>query len=230
LTPDLFITLAERNGLIDKLFEKVIDTAISDWWLWTKEGLDISLAINISIENLRSSNFVMRLEKKLADTLFPSEKLILEITESTLIYEFSLVLNILARLRIRRINLSIDDFGTGYSSMIQLRDIPFNELKIDKSFVHEAWEDRVSKEIFNTSMQLAKKLDLKTVAEGVENIKDWDFLVNSECDLAQGHYIGRPMPADLIIPWYKEWLFMYKKKIQKIKFEFNVKFIFSAKN
>lgn len=209
--PIEFIGLAEENGLIEQLFEEVIDSAFSDWWQWAEEGLNISLALNVSIENLQTVNFIKFIENKIQETAFPSEKLILEITESTLMKEYELVLNILTRLRLRQVNLSIDDFGTGHSSMIQLRDIPFNELKLDRSFVHDASSDRVSQEIIHASMQLAQKLDIKTVAEGVEDMDDWNFLLKSDCDLAQGYFIGKPMPAASLLAWNEEWECKYKQ-------------------
>lgn len=209
--PNEFISLAEENGLIEQLFEEVIDSAFSDWWQWAEEGLDISLALNVSIENLQTVNFIKFIENKIQETAFPAEKLILEITESTLMKEYELVLNILTRLRLRQVNLSIDDFGTGHSSMIQLRDIPFNELKLDRSFVHDASSDRVSQEIIHASMQLAQKLDIKTVAEGVEDMDDWNFLLKSDCDLAQGYFIGKPMPAASLLAWNEEWECKYKQ-------------------
>jgi len=107
--------------------------------------------------------------------------------------------------------LSIDDFGTGHSSMAQLRDIPFNELKIDRGFVHTAWDNATLHGIFDGSMQLAKNLGIKTVAEGVEDEADWSFLWKSGCDLAQGFFIGKPMRADELASWQKQWAERYEK-------------------
>jgi EAL domain-containing protein (putative c-di-GMP-specific phosphodiesterase class I) len=114
-------------------------------------------------------------------------------------------LDILTRLRLKGIGLSIDDFGTGHSSLGQLRDVPFNELKIDRGFVHGAWQDKSLKAIFDASLSMAQQLGIKTVAEGVEDRADWNFLRAAKCDLAQGYFIGRPMPGELIPEWISDW-------------------------
>ena len=114
-------------------------------------------------------------------------------------------LEILTRLRLRRFRLSIDDFGTGHSSLAQLRDVPFDQLKIDRSFVHGAHHNETLRAIFFASLGLAKELGMEVVAEGVEDAADWAFLQRTECDLAQGYLIARPMPADQILGWAASW-------------------------
>jgi EAL domain-containing protein (putative c-di-GMP-specific phosphodiesterase class I) len=107
----------------------------------------------------------------------------------------SIPLEILTRLRLKRFSLSIDDFGTGHSSFTQLRNIPFDELKMDQGFVHGAASNDTLRAIYGASLNPAKHLGMKTVAEGVEDRADWDFLRTTECDLAQGYFIARPMLA-----------------------------------
>ena len=107
-------------------------------------------------------------------------------------------LEILTRLRLKRFHLSIDDFGTGHSSLAQLRDIPFNELKIDQGFVHRAWQDDTLRAIYDASLAMGKQLGMDIVAEGVEDRNDWDLLRQTGCDMAQGNFISEPLlPADL---------------------------------
>ncbi len=113
--------------------------------------------------------------------------------------------DILARLRLKKINWSIDDFGTGKSSPSQLRDIPFDELKIDCSFVHGAARDNTRNAIFTASRGMARQLGITAVAEGVEDQADRDFLRQQGCDLAQGNYIGRAMPAEDLPAWLADW-------------------------
>ena len=110
-------------------------------------------------------------------------------------------LDVLGRLSLKRFNLSIDDFGTGYSSMEQLQRIPFTELKIDRAFVRGASQDASAQAILESSVSLAKKLDMKVVAEGVETEADWNLVAELGCDQVQGHYIAKPMPADQLCEW-----------------------------
>jgi EAL domain-containing protein (putative c-di-GMP-specific phosphodiesterase class I) len=205
IPPSQFISLAEESDTIIPLFQEVMKKAIRDWRDWKDLNMDLSLSVNVSMDNLNSTDFIDFIENTIKVAGIPAEKLILEITESKLMKEYALVLNILTNLRLKKVNLSIDDFGTGHSSMVQLRDIPFNELKLDKHFVHNASDDKTLSGIFNGSMQIAKNLDIMTVAEGVENSTDWDFLKKSDCDIAQGFFIAKPMPAHLIKSWSQKW-------------------------
>lgn len=135
----------------------------------------------------------------------PLPNLVLEVTESKLMKDPLSALDILTRLRLKRIGLSIDDFGTGHSSLTQLRDIPFDELKVDRSFVHGAWNNGQLGAIFSANLNMAQHLGLRTVAEGVEDGKDWDFLVQAGCDMAQGYFIARPMPGTELGSWMASW-------------------------
>jgi EAL domain-containing protein (putative c-di-GMP-specific phosphodiesterase class I) len=131
--------------------------------------------------------------------------LALEVTERRLMNDSLGPLDVLTRLRLRRVGLSIDDFGTGHSSLAQLRDLPFDELKIDRSFVRGACHDPSLKAILEASAHMARQLGMKTVAEGVEDLLDWNVLRECGCDVAQGYFIGPPMtPAD-IPGWAAEW-------------------------
>ena len=209
--PDHFICLAEENGLIDELARQVLREALDDSKLWKDFGSDITIAVNISMYNLDTRDFITHLESELLSVGMSPQDLILELTESKLMKDYLLVLDMLTRLRLRRVNLSIDDFGTGHSSMAQLRDIPFNELKIDRGFVHSACDNATLHGIFNGSLQTAKNLGIKTVAEGVENEADWSFLGGSGCDAAQGYFIGRPMKALELTAWRDRWTERYAK-------------------
>ena len=135
----------------------------------------------------------------------PAHQVVLEVTESRLMTDSRAPLEILARLRLRRFGLSIDDFGTGHSSLAQLRDIPFDELKVDRSFVHGAHADETMRAIYEASLGLAKQLNMDIVAEGVEDQADWDFLRRSGCHLAQGYFIAKPMTAADLSDWVDAW-------------------------
>lgn len=211
ILPDNFIDLAEENELIDSIAQQVLSDALADSKLWKEDGINITVAVNISMYNLNTRDFISYLEKELLNSGVSPQDLTLEVTESKLMQDYSLVLDMLTRLRLRRVNLSIDDFGTGHSSMTQLRDIPFNELKIDRGFVHSACDNATLHGIFDGSIQLAKNLGIKTVAEGVENEADWGFLDGSGCDIAQGFFIGRPMRALELSEWKTQWAERYAK-------------------
>jgi len=120
-------------------------------------------------------------------------------------YQQGTALDVLNRLQLKGFRLSIDDFGTGHSSLVQLRDIPFDELKIDRSFVHDAAIDPKLGAICGASLSLGQQLNMKVVAEGVENRADWDYLRRSACDLAQGYFIAKPMPAEDLLGWLVDW-------------------------
>jgi len=137
--------------------------------------------------------------------------LVLEVTESRLMKDPLAALDILTRLRLKHIGLSIDDFGTGHSSLAQLRDIPFDELKVDRGFVHGACRDASLRAIFEASLGMARQLGMKTVAEGVEDQEDWDCLRATGCDMAQGYFIAKPMPAADLAGWIAQWEARYSK-------------------
>jgi EAL domain-containing protein (putative c-di-GMP-specific phosphodiesterase class I) len=115
------------------------------------------------------------------------------------------LLDITTRLRLKGFLLAIDDFGTGFSSLTQLRRLPFTELKLDRTFVSGAATDGDSRSLLESSVNLAKRLQLKTVAEGIETEEEWNLLVWMGVDLGQGYYMARPMPAEKLLPWYTGW-------------------------
>lgn len=203
--PDQFIGIAEEHGLIDDLTRTVLATALRQGGTWHAGGLPLQVAVNISMENLGALDFPDMVEREAAAAGMPLTHLVLEVTESRLMKDPLSPLDILTRLRLKRIGLSIDDFGTGHSSLAQLRDIPFTELKIDRGFVHGASHNSYLQVILEASLGMARHLGMKTVAEGMEEREDWDLLRTCSCDVAQGYLVGKPMaPADLPA-WLLEW-------------------------
>jgi EAL domain-containing protein (putative c-di-GMP-specific phosphodiesterase class I)/FixJ family two-component response regulator len=204
--PDQFIGVAEAHGLIGALTRFVIAGALRDFKSWQREtGLALHVAVNVSMDDLGSLDFVDYMAgATLAAGVLPNE-VVLEVTESRLMSDLRVPLEVLTRLRLKRFRISIDDFGTGHSSLAQLRDIPFDELKIDRSFVHRAWGDETVRAIFDTSVILAKQLSMEIVTEGVEDRADWDFVRRSGSDVAQGYFIARPMPRALLSDWIVDW-------------------------
>jgi EAL domain-containing protein (putative c-di-GMP-specific phosphodiesterase class I) len=173
--------------------------------VWQEAGLALRVAINVSMDNFSSLDFVDFIAGIAAEVGVPPQGVVLEVTESRLMGDRRAPLEALARLRLKHFHLSIDDFGTGHSSLTQLRNIPFDELKIDQSFVHGAWMDKTLRAIYDASLSLANQLGMEVVAEGVEDQEDWDFLRRTGCHLAQGYFIARPMPAADLFGWIETW-------------------------
>lgn len=203
--PDRFIGIAETHGLIDALTRNVLEQSLVDVASWNQQGLRLKVAINISMVNLNALDFPEYVSTKAIAAGIPPQLIMLEVTESQLMHDLRAPLEILMRLRLRRFGLSIDDFGTGHSSLVQLRDLPFEELKIDQSFVHGAHANETNRAIFFASLRLAKELGMSVVAEGVEDQADWRMLMEAGCGLAQGYYIARPMPASQMENWMEDW-------------------------
>ncbi len=217
IPPDKFIALAEQTGLIEQLTEVVIQLAISQSVHWQKVDKAIRLSINISAQNINSLKLPEQLKMLVKQYELDPSLIVLELTESTLMGSEVTSLDILTRLRLKGFQLSIDDFGTGYSSLSQLHKIPFTELKIDQSFVANMKEEKESKAIVETCIMLAHKLNMEVVAEGVEDKQTWDLLLAEECDIAQGYYIAKPMPAFEFDKWQCEWELLMHSGVSKIK-------------
>jgi EAL domain-containing protein (putative c-di-GMP-specific phosphodiesterase class I)/ActR/RegA family two-component response regulator len=204
--PDRFISVAEQNGLICDLTRAVSTSAMTQSKIWRQKlGLSMQIAINVSMDDLSSLDFADFIAGAAAAAGVPPHDVTLEVTESQWMQDLRAPLEVLTRLRLKRFRLSIDDFGTGHSSLAQLRDIPFSELKIDRGFVHGAWGDATVRAIFDTSVLLAKQLNMGVVVEGVEDRADWEFVRRSGCDVAQGYFMAKPMPAEAVPHWLEEW-------------------------
>ena len=203
--PDQFIDVAEASGLIDELTRAVLRNALAQARRWRDAGLECRVSVNLSVDNLGNPEFADFVVSALAQAGVPPSGLVLEVTERRLMGDVRSALDVLARLRLKRIDLSIDDFGTGHSSLAQLRDLPFNELKIDRGFVHGACRDAQLAAILVASLDMAKNLGMHSVAEGIEDVEDWNFLRQCGCEIAQGYFIARPMPMVALADWLPEW-------------------------
>ncbi len=203
--PDQFIGVAEAHGLIDDLTRTVLAGAFAQSRLWQNAGLMLQVAINLSMDNLASLDFLDEIAGLAAKAGVPPQMVELEVTETRLMEDLRTPLEVLSRLRLKRFRLSIDDFGIGNSSLAQLRDLPFDELKIDQSFVHGAHGNMKLQAMFDSSLGLAKRLGMEVVAEGVEDMADWDFVRKTGCDISQGYFIAKPMPAADLPAWIQSW-------------------------
>ena len=202
--PDDFIPLAEQEGLILPLTLAVTAHALAQASAWNAGGLKLSMAVNLSARLLDAPDLVQRIAALLGSHGVPANQLVVEITESSVVDYIGIALGALARLRLMGCGLSIDDYGTGFSSMQQLARIPFTELKIDRSFVHGAHRKRNLRVILESALDMARRLGLVSVAEGIETLEDWRLLQEFGCTTGQGYLIGRPMPAAELPGWMKK--------------------------
>lgn len=205
ILPARFIPAAEESGLICDLTFPVLARVLNQAREWEQAGLDITVAMNISMTNCQRPDFPDQVNAAIRRSGLEKPNLILEVTESRVLDDTLAAFDIFTRLRLNRIGLSIDDFGTGHSSLAQLRDVPFNELKIDQSFVRGAATDATRRAILEASITMAHKLGMRTVGEGVESLGEWQLLRTLGCAAAQGFLIATPMPGEQLISWIADW-------------------------
>ncbi|MBB1487567.1 EAL domain-containing protein [Oceanospirillum sediminis] len=204
IPPDAFIGIAEQTGQIDALTRWVIREAARQYNAWVEEELLLSIAVNISAENLKNQNFTAELEEIWQEFSLPMDALTLEITESAVVSDPVSAIGMLCDIQDQGIKLSIDDYGTGYSSLAQLKQLPVNELKIDRSFVDKVYSDPDDQIIVRSTIRMAHDMGLSVVAEGIEDAETLEWLGEQGCDKAQGYFISRPAPAAEIGQWLKE--------------------------
>ncbi len=204
LPPDEFISIAERSGLIGALTQFVLRRAIGQCRQWHAKGWDLGVAVNLSVVGLIDVELPELIDGMLRVAGLDPSYLTLEITESSIMDTGRTVAAIdrLARLGVR---LSIDDFGTGYSSLSYLQRLPVHEVKVDKGFVMSMSDNESDAAIVKSIIDLAHNLSLKVVAEGVENRNSWERLDRMGCDIAQGYYLSRPIPPDVLDEWLAAW-------------------------
>ena len=205
ISPGMFIPLAENNGLIDQLTDVIINKSLQDCHLWEQTGLSLNLSMNLSTTSLIEGDLCHFLINQCQRWGVNPELITLEVTESSFVEDIGKALEVLTRLRMHGFGLSIDDFGTGYSSMQQLALLPFTELKLDRSFVDRCYADPSRLAIIESSIELARKLGLKSVAEGVEDVQTWLLLAKLGCDICQGFFTARPMPRSELQHWHQLW-------------------------
>lgn len=201
IPPVEFIGLAEHTGLIKPLTEWVLDAGLRLLHGWERQGCAVPLALNLSARNLREDNLLERIRHLQTTWGVAAGLLELEITESAVMEDAEFALRLLHSLREAGIPLYIDDFGTGYSSLAYLQKLPVEYIKIDQSFVRDMGINKDSALIVRSTIDLVHDLGRKTVAEGVETRGHWDQLAALGCDIAQGYFIAKPMPAEDFQTW-----------------------------
>ena len=202
--PDNFIHIAEQTGQINALTQWVFVTSLKQYQVWRELGLNISVAVNISAENLKDSGFYQFICQSVEKYNVPAEKVTLEVTESAVVDDPESAIALLQQFKTRGMRISIDDYGTGYSSLAQLKQLPVHELKIDKSFVQRLCDDEDDRIIVRSTIELAHNMGLSVVAEGIEDEFALNWLAKNNCELGQGYFISRPKHANELTPWLLE--------------------------
>ncbi len=205
ISPAVFIPMAEEHGLIDDLTTAIFDQTLDNLRRWRDAGVAVDASVNFSAKSLGDLNLPDVMARKLDQAGVNPNRVIVEITESSVLSELEDSLDVITRLRMKGFQLSIDDFGTGFSSMQQLQNVPFTELKIDQSFVKRALVDREAQAIVETTIDLGRRLVMAVVAEGVEEMNTLDLLRGSRCEQVQGYFIAKPMPGGEFLDWHADW-------------------------
>lgn len=203
MSPDTFIPLAEQSGHINRLTMWVLEQSIRQCSIWRKNGFGMNVSVNLSVRDLLMRTLPDTIMKMLARYKLDAECLVLEITESSIMNDPEVALAVLTKLHGLGLRISIDDFGTGYSSLEYLKKLPVNILKIDKSFVTGLSQNKDDEILVRSMIQLAHNLDLKVVAEGVEDESSLEILSANGCDYVQGYFISRPLPVEDFNEWLR---------------------------
>lgn len=201
IPPHVFVPLAEREGLIDDLTILVLDQVCAQLRLWQQTGHTLTVSINVSERSFANLRFPEMISGKVREAGLQPTDIVLELTETSVISNTVALMDALTRLRLKGFKLSIDDFGTGHSSLARLTQLPFGELKIDKSFVGSAVADQGSRAIVKNTIDLAGELGLDTVAEGAETQQDIELLASFGCAAVQGYFFARPLPPQAFTEW-----------------------------
>lgn len=205
LLPEDFIGETTQHGLIGDLSWQVLTSAVAQAQTWHNAGRLLQISINLSAHDLTSIDFADILANLVGEAGISPHGIMLEVPESLLMRSSPALLETLTRLRLKRFRLSIDDFGTTPSSLAQLRNIPVDEVKLNADIIHGARTSDPGGDRYRTCLEQARQLDVQVVGKGVENLEDWDLLHRSGSELAQGYFIGKPMPATDLPGWISHW-------------------------
>ena len=203
--PQRFIPVLEAASQMDPLTHEMLRLATRAQKAWSQAGHELSVGVNLSLASLDDVRLAESLSRIVLQQGVAPSNVVFELTETAASTSVASALENLARMRMWGFGLSIDDYGTGYASMQQLARIAFNELKIDRAFVTNAADDPAARVILSSSLDMARRLGITAVAEGVETEQDWQLLKEMECAMAQGYLISRPMHAATCIDWLDDW-------------------------
>ncbi|WP_028534077.1 EAL domain-containing response regulator [Paludibacterium yongneupense] len=206
IPPSRFIPVMEACGWVTELTLLMLEQGLKQWQEWARHGIRIPLSVNLSALSLKGDTLVPEIEARLRASRVPARYTIFEITETAVADNLAEAIGIAARLRLSGFGLSIDDFGTGFATLQQLTRFPFTELKIDQSLVTSVCEKPHLEVILNSIIELAQRMQLSTVAEGIETVADLEFMGMRGCSMGQGYHIARPMDAPRFGDWVKQHL------------------------
>jgi EAL domain-containing protein (putative c-di-GMP-specific phosphodiesterase class I) len=201
VSPEEFIGIAERSGLIGTLTTRVLDASLAACAQWRAAGHDVGIAVNLSARSLQGPDLLDEVYRLLRRHRVPAGRLTLEVTEGSVMADPARAIALLHQLRDLGVRLSVDDFGTGYSSLSYLKRLPVHEVKIDRTFVTTLGVENDDAAIVRAIIDLGRHLGLAVVAEGVEDQASWDLLRSMNCDLVQGWHLARPMPTGELASW-----------------------------
>lgn len=205
LPASVFLPLVEDNFLYDELTMLVVEKSIVQCRRWRDHGLDVPVSVNLSADLLADANIAGRIEAKTRNHDLPAHCLVIEVSESAVAHDIGNALENLVQLRVKGFGLAIDDYGTGHCAREQLERIPASELKIDRKLLAGAARRPALRELLETGLEIARELNFKAVAEGVENQDEWDLVNELGCDMAQGYFIARPMAGEALPEWHQFW-------------------------
>jgi diguanylate cyclase (GGDEF)-like protein len=205
LLPDKFLPLAEHTGLMKTLTQEVLRMALRQCRTWHEAGLTLNVAVNVATSDLLDEQFPEGLGALLAEQGLAPSWLELEITERTIMANPPQARTALTRLRAMGVRVSVDDFGTGYSSLADLKDLPVDAVKIDRTFVRDMENDANDAAVVRAVIDLGRDLGLQVIAEGVEDEETWNRLAGLGCNLAQGYHLGPPLSAKEFSLWLSHW-------------------------
>ena len=200
-----FLPLIADNFLFDELTTLMLEKSVAQCRRWLDHGLDIPVSVNLSPDLLLDEDIPARIEAKVRQHGLTPHKLTIEVPEAALAHDIGHALETLVHLRVKGFGLAIDDFGTGHCDRMQLERIPASELKIDRKMLTGAARRPSVRAMLQQSVDLARDLNLKSVAEGIENQEEWDLVNELGCDMAQGYFIARPMAGEALAEWNQFW-------------------------
>lgn len=205
LQPEQFIAVAERHGLIFELTNAMLPAAFAQSRAWRESGLGLQLSVEVSISCMIRLGFPDALLNHAAAADMPPDCVVLEVRESQIMANLSNELDVFSRLRLKRFHLTVNEFGAGHSTLTRLRDIPFDGIKIHRSFVNGAAGNEKLRAIYSASLAMGKALHMQVVADGLQDRADWKLLQHTGCDRAQGPLFAQPMPGDEVAGWASDW-------------------------
>jgi len=204
--PGAFLPYVENSAMIHMLTIWVLERATEQLATWRAAGMDLQVAVNVSMRNFHEPSVIAAIDHVLDDPDFPNNRIEIEVTESALLLDPRVAVSLFERWRERGVSIAVDDFGTGHASLAYIKDLPVDVLKVDQTFIKSMQDNTRDQAIVRAAIELGRDLGLKTIAEGVETTAVLDHLRHLRCDYAQGYGIQRPLPVQELNPWLTEGL------------------------